>query len=229
MEGSPFESDPDISDGTGRYKDVKRAIGSPEVSPRTSLRDVSEPPGWTSINRQMMPPPLPLHNSLASSSLTDSLLTQPRYASWRPAHASDVHYGMPRAVEMPVGAHDKRRAHKRPRSSMHGPTDYGKSYADDNAKSDADVSESESNDIDIVVSPPRVKKQKRVRYHVEKGDSAATSATMSPATGLKKNTGTKSKKFTAEDARAAHLLLNLSKRDAELTIKPQFKKPMGAI
>ncbi|KAK4540472.1 hypothetical protein LTR36_009218 [Oleoguttula mirabilis] len=202
--GSPFESDSDASDR--RYTHANAAFESPELSPKTT-RDIASP-GWTSINRQQhnVTPPAPPHNTPVGS-LSNSLLTEPHTlptTSWRALDAAAA--ASPLVTQMPTGAHDKHRAHKR-RISHKAPAE--PAYYVRSASS----SSSESDDVDIMTpSPGTTKRQRR-----EDTPALASSASSTPSQ-LKSGRTTK---YTATDARAAQWLLNLSVRDSQLAAGPE--------
>lgn len=119
---------------------------------------------------------------------------------------------------MPTSAHDNHRVHKRRRSSIKQTRHADAEYVHfKHSGSDGGISESESDDEDIIITPPA---KKRVLRRSVGGvcTSAGTSSSVPPkmTTGYKP----KSQKYTAQDARAAHWLLNLSLRDSQLAKAP---------
>jgi len=217
-QGSPFESDGYATDDTRGFRIATPLADSPGISPKSSFHEHTiTSSGWTSINRprNTSSPPSPPNNSPVAS-LSNSLLAQPHFASWRDADPAQLSAGLQRAVKMPTAAHDKKRAAKRRRSS-NSKTKAGAAYTDSHSTSDADVSESESDDADILISPPRGKK--RARYHHAEKDVEMSDAA-SPKMRRNKKAEAKSTHFSAEDARAANLLLSLCHADDKLANGP---------
>ncbi|KAK3706632.1 hypothetical protein LTR37_012641 [Vermiconidia calcicola] len=206
--GSPFDSEGDASEESNDSYGHASSSDSPNISPKTSIRDS---PGWTSINSPHRLPSPP--NNTPVGSLSTSLLTQPRYAPWRHADPRDNDGGTPPAVKMPTGAHDKHRIPKRRRSSVAPTINYH-----EHSGSDAGASSSESDDVDIIVSPRPRKAKKHV--HLNDGNASASASSTTTVSTKKKKYSAKSKKFTAEDARAAKLLLSLHELDADLAVGP---------
>ena len=222
-EGSPFDSDdqssPEVLHG---YRIATPGLDFAEsLSPKSSFHGS----GWTSIN----PPNTPVSHFTASPTtpLTNSLLTQPRFASWRPQDpAGDIS----RSVKMPTGAHDKHRVHKRRRSTftfLDDEYDSAAEKGEEDLTSFADVSDSESDDEDIPL--PRKKALKPPRYHPNadaadgegRGDSSATkSPPPMKKVSVEKKRAPKSRKFNAGDVRAAKLLLGLHFKDKDLAMGP---------
>lgn len=197
--GSPFESDSEASERD--YTHFKTPFESPELSPKTTRFHAS--PGWTSINRRqdMLTPPSPPNNTPVGS-LSHSLLTEPRNVPstfWR---ALEPTAAIPKVVKSPAGAHGKPRSHKR-HIDTGTETDVDADYSGDS---------SESDDVDIVISPAAKKRQRREDTPVQTTPGSSTPAGLKPG---------HSTKYTATDARAAQWLLNLSMRDSQLALGPE--------
>ena len=203
-DGSPFESDGDTCDESS-YS-VRRAapVDSPGISPKTSMHEIHRNPGWTSINRSRSPPPPPTNTPITS--LSRSLLAQPRYCPWRPADSSDADHNTPRVVKMPTGPHERHCAPKRRRSSTKAQKPDAE-YKSTHSSSDGGESSSESDDVDIIVSPPAAKKRARGRRQSKERTGGAT--TSSPSNTGRRRRVPESTLFTAQDFRAAKALLDL--------------------
>jgi len=204
--GSPFESDSEASERN--YIHTPTPFESPELSPKTTRFHAS--PGWTSINREHrnLTPPSPPNNTPVGS-LSYSLLTEPRTmpaTSWR---ALDGMSAVPKVTKMPTCAHDKHRIRKRRLS------------VDEDADGDFSGSpsgdSSESDDVDIIISPAG-KKRQRYEDTPDPASTAPSSTASSTPSGMKTR---RSMKYTATDARAAQWLLNLSMRDSQLAMGPE--------
>lgn len=201
--GSPFDSHSEVSNGSKNYRlAIPSALNSPAISPKTSTFEMS---GWTSINqyangnRNAPPPPPP---NTPYSSLDSSLLTEPSNNSWRPAQNADA------GTTSPATASAKR--------ARHGSFD--EDYSDSASTSTSDGSsenESESDYVALdVYSKPTLRGHghRKINTALQQGrggrpyTAVSRSATSTPP--LKK-----SKKYTAEDFRAARLLLELSQGD----------------
>lgn len=207
---SPFSSDAETT-----YTLGASAIDSPEISPKTTYSS----PVWTSINRPQAPKTP--HNT-PFGSLQDSLLNEPRYVSWRPAtiegvasHQSENDGASNAAIANKLsGFHDKCNMSKRQHSSSKVKESRPDAdYTSSRSGYDAERSESESDDTDIVIQPSP---KKRARHHRKVSVASTSTTTMSKNTEPKP----KSRKYRAEDYRAAQWLLNLSMRDADLATGP---------
>ncbi|KAK5175768.1 uncharacterized protein LTR77_000908 [Saxophila tyrrhenica] len=218
--GSPFDSS---SSQTSSYRLTTPLADSPGISPKSAFREHAiTSSGWTSVNRPYASSslPEPPHNTPVAS-LADALLAQPRYASWRPAEG--VAGAAYNAAHNTQHSNKRRRSHSTHRSKGKGKADTHTTYpSDDHTTSDADISQSESESDDIDISPPPPSK-KRARYQLGRSETEASSAP--PEMGrappeMERKKGGKSKRFTAEDARAAQWLLNLHYQDAGLARGP---------
>lgn len=187
--GSPFDSESEVSTTTGGPYGlaVSSALNSPAISPKTTA---FSSPGWTSINRPVTTirstPPSPPQNT-PYSSLDSSLLTEPSYSSWRPVQ--------PAKTDTPTATSTKRARRSSPDDN----------YSDSASASD---SSSESDDMDLdVYSKPELRSHGHAGHAAEHHRSPYTAASRPAAQTppLKK-----SKKYTAEDFRAARVLLELS-------------------
>lgn len=182
---SPFQSDSDASSRHYSHK-APTITKSPDLSPKSNHLTLSGA-GWTSINSN--------HGSSSPphrvDSLASALLTEPRFSptiSWRGAEP-------PLKIETD-GSADPLHT-QRDRNNSHAsvqPAECGSEYG---AQASRSSSGSESDDVEISISPPTKRK----------------SSTRS-AGG--KAVSKRSTKFNATEAHAAHWLLNLSARDAEL-------------
>ena len=214
--GSPFDSDADTSEAERYTHSTPSLANSAEISPKTSTSTFATTP-WTSINR-----PTRFRSSLASppdntsaGSLSNSLLTQPYHTatySWRPAGSHDE--DSPRNTKTSTRGLDTSRIRKRRHSSINKTesdpdADYT-DHSDPGSKADS----SESDDVDIITTSANKRQRRKSRE-----DTAATLST-EPVIPSRKRTGGRSKKYTAQDARAARWLLNLSTRDATLSTGP---------
>lgn len=201
-DGSPFESDVDAG------HESEYAVISPHVSPKTSPVETFDGPTWTSVNSsdRLRAPP---SNYSAATSLQTSLLFQPyQCVSWRPADNQVV----PKTTltrEPAISEAIKRDTFKRRRSSSKQER-FDDDYNDSDTNSD--LLSDESDDVDVDTSP-----KKRRRRTVSKETSAPSSR--STPTG-EQSRSCKNKKFTAEDFRAAKLLLSLNKQDDHLAFGP---------
>jgi hypothetical protein len=207
--GSPFQSGSDTGDESDYQGAVRSTVNSPGISPKTSTQETFNVPTWTSINGSTRAG-APSSSYTLPNPLTQSLLKQPRqYASWR---AADLVRGTATTIpdrKASLRSQQKRDTLKRPRSLSRKAVEDA-DYDDDT--SDASTSSSESDDADIVVSP-----KKRACRTVKTGETTATpfsqSSSATPEHG-------RSVKFTAEDFRAAHLLLTLNQQNDHLTMGP---------
>jgi hypothetical protein len=207
--GSPFHSDGETTDRSGYDGTARSTVASPGISPKTSTRQTFKSPTWTSVNGSR-----PVGASNVSHTqvnpLTQSLLNQPhQFTSWRPAGASDAAAPVMSERKASLRTHQKGNTRKRrhPSPEQEVPDeDYN------NDSSDATTSSSESDDVDIVVSH-----KKRPRLLVTKHGNNASAAASPSANTSEQN---KSLKFTAEDFRAARLLLALNEQDDHLALGP---------
>ncbi|CZT20819.1 uncharacterized protein RCC_06677 [Ramularia collo-cygni] len=191
---SPFASESDASHDR-HYSHKAPAARSPSLSPKSSHRDFAGA-GWTSINHNRYgasaSPPRAQDNTLAGA-----LLTEPRYSptiSWRDAEPLP-----PNEAEAANGCADAADAEQHDDdASRESLQDCANDCTVDGNKSS---SGSESDDMDIAISPPR-KRTSLARSTMETLHS--------------KDIAKSPKKFNAVEARAAQWLLNLSARDAEL-------------
>lgn len=208
-EGSPFSSDSEAT-----YPVPASGVTSPEISPKTTYSS----PTWTSINRPTTSVPVP--TSVPSNSLQDSLLNKPNYpGAWRPADGgyapycednNEINNGKSKQVE------DKYTTSKRRRSSAR----FQKPQTTDNDTPprptyDPEQTESEK-DAASIVKQPSVRK--RARHARRISNTTASSPSQSPAPQA--TTGTPSRKYRAEDYRAATWLLKLHMHDADLATGP---------
>lgn len=213
--GSPFDSDVDDCLESSYASRATSPFDSPDISPKTPASYAIARPGWTSINRgRDTASPT---NTGAITPLTNSLLTQPRYASWRPADPTEVDKSPPIAVKIPTAPQEKHRLVAKRRRSSTKCTDPDADYKDGHSNSDVgSASSSESDDVDIIVSPEITKKRAR---HEAKDVGVADYAT--PMSSAVSSQGKpKSKKFTTADYRAAMQLINLCNGDAESAAGP---------
>lgn len=197
--GSPFESEAETD-----YA-ATPVTSSPELSPKSSYGS----PGWTSINRPhpKLPPP-------TSGGLSESLLAQPRCVSWRPEESTSAGYtSKPRQLNAAENARERDRTHKRRRSTLKR-DDPDADYVENRQRRSHSTSASESDDIDVVISPPLTKK--RTCRQPKLGVSNTSPSSPSPAM----RDENKSQKYTADDFRAAAWLLSLSQHDSDLATGP---------
>ena len=206
--GWPFESDTEYSGERSHTIAGPSSTASPEISPKTSTYDTDISPAWTSINGRHHILPSPPNNTPVGS-LSNFLLTQPRYASWRAADGTEENKLF--NIKVPTGARDKRRVHKRRHSSFKD-ADPDADYTFTHSGSDGSVSESDSDDIDIVTTAPAAKKRaiRSGSAHV----GAPASAVSSTHVPTETKTGPKSKPFDPQDFRAAQILLSFSRQSA---------------
>ena len=207
--GSPFQSDGETADASGYGGTSRCDVESPGISPKTSVRQTFKGPTWTSVNGSR---PAGASDVIHTpfNTLTQSLLNQPhQFASWRPAGVSDAAAPVMSERKASLRTHQKdsirKRRHPSPEQEVPD-EDYN------NDSSDATTSSSESDDVDIVVSP-----KKRPRLLVTKHGNKASAAASPSANTTEQN---KSLKFTAEDFRAARLLLALNEKDDQLALGP---------
>ena len=206
--GSPFQSDSETADGFGYSGTGRSTVDSPGISPKTSTREVSTGPTWTSVNGSR-PGGASYISHPPVNPLPQSLLNQPHNYSWRPADPKDAVAPVMSERKASLRTHQKANTRKRQHSSPE-PEMPDEDYNHDN--SEATTSSSESDDVDIVVSP-----KKRARHSVTKPGKDASA---SPALSANATKQTKSLKFTAEDFRAARLLLALNEDDDQLVMGP---------
>lgn len=203
-EGSPFSSDSEAT---------YTVATSPEISPKTTFSS----PTWTSINRPTVPPPL--STSMPVNSLQTSLLNKPRHAgSWRPADGGHAAYRDVK-TETNVGkskqTDDKYNTHKRRRSSARFQKPQPSTeHTQSRPKYDPEQTESEKETTPFVKQPSM---RKRAR-HARRGSSPTASNTS--ATAMAGSTATPSRKYRAEEYRAATWLLSLHMHDADLATGP---------
>jgi hypothetical protein len=203
--GSPFQSGSDTGDESDYQGAVRSTVHSPRISPKTSTQEVFKVPTWTSINGSARAG-APSSGHTLPNPLTQSLLNQPRqYASWRAADP----------VQSPATAIPERKASLRSQQKretlkrLRSPTLESARDADYNDEiSDANTSSSESDDVDIVVSP-----KKRARRTFNTPETTSTPDSQSSSATSQQG---RSVKFTAEDFRAAHLLLTLNQQNDHL-------------
>lgn len=200
---SPFASESDAS--ARHYSHNLPAPGSPDLSPKSSHREV----GWTSINTNShgnttSPPHAP------SGSLT--LLTEPRYApvvSWggvEPAEPAQE------VIEMDDRV-DSRKA-ERLADAARSPVILDDSGSDFAVESSGSSSGSESDDLDIALSPPTKRKSSTRSLGVHRPTATSTKA---------------STKFNTADMRAAQLLMSLAAADAELAPTSRSNSTNGGL
>ncbi|EMD00672.1 hypothetical protein BAUCODRAFT_179029 [Baudoinia panamericana UAMH 10762] len=197
--GSPFASD---SDGS-KYDNITAAsmVESPTLSPK-STHYVSTS-GWTSINKSRGSNTPPVPANMPMSSLSRSLLNEPRNlptTSWRALDADDSPTCKPKTltIKMPTSAHDKHRTHKRRQSRR----EYG--------NIDSSMPHVRSTQHLDGVSPEFVSgTRKRLRSNSMTAIALSQSMPDQPKP-------VKSVKWTSVEARAAVQLLNLHHRDAKL-------------
>ena len=212
---SPFDSDGEGNPESNYSSRATPAISSPEISPKTSASYAIASPTWTSINnsRSTASPA----NTTVLTPLAKSLLTQPRYASWRPADTSEIDESQPRSIKMPTSTKDEHRVPDPPRSSSKNANPDAE-YEDDDSSSCAGTSSSESDDADIIVSPPVNKKTAHEGVAKQGHSDGNTSVASTQSSQRPRNP--KSKKFTTTDYRAAVQLLLLNRDDSHLGIGP---------
>ena len=191
--GSPFELE-----GESEKANATASATSPCVSPKSSYST----PGWTSINKPRASPfPSP---DLPADQLSDALLTQPHYGTWRPAeHITNNHSQQQINDSAVTKPSEQRNMQKRLRSSTRKMQ----------PKTDSIPSGSECDDTDATALPPSAKK--RARW-ISRSASSTRSSPMPTGSALPKF---KSKKYNAKDFRAAIHLMNLSQADAELAAR----------
>ena len=202
--GSPFQSDEESTYGTpSRF-----VPGSPSISPKSSVQETFTGPTWTSVNGD--------HHTAANSSnyilpkpLSHSLLNQPRQcASWRPANPIDATTTTVAARKASLRSHRQHQTLKRRRSSSASEdvdADADAQYNDDSSPSETS---SEASD-EIETEPPRKKRANRGLNPAGKDMTPVSHSTVA----VEGSKSARSKKFTAEDFRVAHLLLALNHDD----------------
>lgn len=186
--GSPFDSESDISRVSNPYGlATDSALNSPAISPRSTALESS---GWTAVNQRAnfdrnTPPSAPPNTRV--SSLDNTLLTDSPHTPWHSAQASGV----------VASTSSVKRAR---RSST---SNYDDGYSDNTSTSSSES----SSESEVVTGNSYTKPTLRGIRHQQKahGGSPYTAASRSETPPLKK-----SKKYTAEDFRAARLLLELS-------------------
>lgn len=196
---SPFSSDSEAT--------YTLAPDSPEISPKSTHSS----PAWTSINRR---PEMSATNNTSFRPLQDSLLNEPRYVSWRSAETNaqpTSHESKTTAPTTTSASGHGDKSNKRRRLSTRI-AEADTKYPIPRRDYDGEASQSESDDEDLVVpaSP-----KKRVR-HARKEPTSAPS----PRTMPKAGDETGSRKYRADEYRAANWLLSLSMRDADLATGP---------
>jgi len=193
---SLFDSDSETS-SEGYYVHATRPSESPKLSPKSY--DVTNN-GWTSINRQRVTSvPLPPSHNNPISSLSTSLLTEPRtvpMSSWRALEPT--HYS-PSATQLSAGPQqDTHHSYKRRISENRSEVYYSDQY-------------SERDDVEI---PITAAPSKRVRR--EGSLSSDSQCHHSPTPSPTRVVG-KSIKITTTELRAARCLVDLSMLDSKRT------------
>lgn len=173
---------------------------SPGLSPKSSFY---QSPSWTSINGRSDARSPPTKSELSMDSVSRSLFNEPRSGhtmSWR---ATDTTTPALNDTDMPFGAlrlgHTRKRRLSEDDSTEDGPF------------RDANVKSNDEEETDAKVESPV--SRKRLRREEAPGQTTHGRATP-PA---------RSKKYNANDARAAQWLLNLSTRDSQLAVKQEAK------
>ncbi|RMZ13687.1 hypothetical protein D0862_02253 [Hortaea werneckii] len=197
--GSPFQSDPDSpQQPKGIHDSIQRE--SPGLSPKSSFY---QSPSWTSINGRSDARSPPTKSEPSMDSMSRSLFNEPRSGltpSWR---ATDTATPAMNDSEVPFGA--LRLGHTRKRRLS------GEESAEDRPFRDANVKSNDEEKADVQVESPIARKRlRREEAPVQIGPGRATPPT-------------RSKKYNANDARAAQWLLNLSTRDSQLAVKQEAK------
>ncbi|KAI7279579.1 hypothetical protein KC345_g5300 [Hortaea werneckii] len=200
--GSPFESDSDFApQPKGTHGSMQRE--SPGLSPKSSFY---QSPSWTSINGRNRSHSPPTKSEPLTDFVSRSLFNEPRSAlntSWR---ADDTATPAMKDTEVPLGALQLGHARKRRLSED--------ASAEGGPLRDANVKSNDEEEADAQVESPAARKRlRREEAPVHTSHGRATPPT-------------RSKKYNANDARAAQWLLNLSTRDSQLAAKPDETKPL---
>ncbi|KAI6807949.1 hypothetical protein KC332_g13255 [Hortaea werneckii] len=200
--GSPFESDSESSQQPkGDHDPLQRE--SPGLSPKSSFY---QSPSWTSINGRNDARSPPIKSELSTNSVSRSLFNEPRSGltmSWR---ATDTATLATNDTEVPFGA--LQLGHPRKRRVFEDTS------AEDGPFRDADVeSNNEEDAVAQVESSVARKRLRREEAPAQTGHGRATPPK-------------RSKKYNANDARAAQWLLNLSTRDSQLAVKSEEAQPV---
>lgn len=190
---SPWAVDSDSEESESGYTCAAPAMESPGVSPKTTRQPFA--PSWTSINGaydRRLPPPPP-HNTPAGP-LSYALLTEPRTfptsTSWR-----ELDQGLGTARFDP-GFTQTKRAFRRPLQDANCDIDHLSSLPSTDNDGDTAITETPTDTPQVLQAP-----------------------TLSPSTARRaKPKKSQSTKYTAADARAAHLLITLSARDSEMAM-----------
>lgn len=229
-QGSPFASDAEYVHGDRSTTPRSQDVDDTPVSPRSSpVRNVFAPSstGWTSINRSCSPhtPPSPPHNSpVGSASRALQLLTQPHLSSanvqessWRDSSGqrSASPATIPRKTPKANSSFKRHKSRKRSLEAR-GDEDYnddGSVIASDGSSASMIKSSSDSDDV-VISSPPPAKKRKTAKRSARSSvDGETTSSEVTAASTRTNKKQPKSMKFTAADARAARLLLDLNRNE----------------
>ncbi|KAI7570583.1 hypothetical protein D0864_07068 [Hortaea werneckii] len=202
--GSPFDSDSDSApQPKGTHGLMQRE--SPGLSPKSSFY---QSPSWTSINGRNHTHSPPTKSEPLMDFVPRSLFNEPRSGlttSWR---ANDMATPAMKDTEVPFGALQLGHSRKR-RLTEDG-------SAEDAPVRDANVKSNDEEEVDAdtqVESPAARKRLRREEAPVYTSHGRATPPT-------------RSKKYNANDARAAQWLLNLSTRDSQLAAKTDEAKPL---
>ncbi|KAI7553395.1 hypothetical protein KC331_g1257 [Hortaea werneckii] len=197
--GSPFESDSDSpAQPKGIHDSMQRE--SPGLSPKSSFY---QSPSWTSINGRSDARSPPTKGEPSMDPVSRSLFNEPRSGlttSWRATNTATPALN---DTDVPFGAF--RLGHTRKRRLS------GDDAAEDGPFRDANVKSNDEEEADAQGKSPVARKRLR---REEAPHQTSHGRSTPPA---------RSKKYNANDARAAQWLLNLSTRDSQLAVKQEAK------